>query len=401
MTNKTLKDKIAYLAEGERENLVLHRRTIHRFPETEFEEFKTQSYITDELDKLCIKYTTGIAKTGTCVLIKGGKCGKTAKTILLRADIDALDIEEQNEVEYKSEISGKMHACGHDAHTAVMLGVCKVLDALKDELCGNVKIVFQPAEEGMGGAKPMIDEGVLKNPDVCAAIALHTEPELECGKIRIKEGPLYGSPDEFEIVIKGKSGHGAEPDLCVDPILVAAQVIVSLHSIVSRNINPFDSAVISVCSVHGGTNTNVIPDSVKILGTARSQDNRVREKLPTLIEQRVKGVCDAFGADYDMKFSMMFPPLCNSSLMANIVKQAAKTQLGAENVVCGGASTMAGEDFAYFANEVPSALFKLGTGNKEKGITYPLHNSRFDIDEDSLVVGVKVMVNSVFEYLNG
>ncbi len=397
MISNELKDKITELSERQRERLISDRREIHKFPETEFEEFKTQKYITSRLDELGLSYETGIAKTGTLVTIKGRENGRT---ILLRADIDALDIMEQGEAEYKSVIDGKMHACGHDAHTAVMLGVCSVLAELKDEISGTVKIVFQPAEEGQGGAEPMIAEGVMENPRVDACLALHTEPELECGKIRVKSGAMYGSPDEFEIIIKGKSGHGAEPHLCVDPILVSAQVIVALQSVVSRRISPFESAVVSLCSICGGTNTNVIPDSVRILGTARSQSSEVRNKLPIFIEDTVKGICSAFGAEYEMKFSMMFPPLINSEEMADVVRASAVRQIGEENTVFGGSSTMAGEDFAYFANAAPSAIFKLGVGNKKKGIVYPLHNSKFDIDEDSLVVGVKVMTDAVFEYLS-
>ena len=263
-------------AETIQEKMCLDRRHIHQNPELSFQEFHTMQYICTRLDSLGISYRNGIAGSGVIAQIQGNKPGKC---LLLRADMDALPLQEENTAAYRSQIPGIMHACGHDAHTAILLGVCEILNNHRDCFSGVVKLVFQPGEETTGGAAPMIQEGILENPHVDACLALHVDPDLDTGTIRIKPGALYASPDDFRITIKGKGGHGAEPHLAVDPIIIASQIIIQLQTIISRNIDPFEQAVISIGSLHAGDTSNVIPEKAEIFGTARALNNMMRRFL--------------------------------------------------------------------------------------------------------------------------
>lgn len=382
--------------------LIENRRYIHMHPELSFREYNTSSFIQKKLDEMGIKYVSGIAENGICAYIYGNKNieSKSMKSILIRADMDALPIDEVSDKPYKSQNKNVMHACGHDAHVAVLLGVCKVLNNFKDKFGGVVKAVFQPGEETSGGALPMIEEGVLENPHTDVCVALHCDSDLDCGTIRVKPGSLYASPDDFRITVKGKGGHGAEPHNCIDPIMISASIIQALNNLISRETDPFDNAVISVGSIHGGSATNIIPDSVEIQGTARSLTNEVRGFLKKRIGETAEGLCKTFGAECEYEYTELFPPLINDEKLAEDVYDSACRSIGKDKCVWGGAPTMAGEDFSYFSQNRPSVLFKLGCRNKSLGIVSPIHHSSFDIDENCLKTGVKVFVGFVLDYLN-
>ena len=379
-----------------------NRRYIHMHPELSFREYNTSSFIQKKLDEMGIKYVSGIAENGICAYIYGNKNieSKSMKSILIRADMDALPIDEVSDKPYKSQNKNVMHACGHDAHVAVLLGVCKVLNNFKDKFGGVVKAVFQPGEETSGGALPMIEEGVLENPHTDVCVALHCDSDLDCGTIRVKPGSLYASPDDFRITVKGKGGHGAEPHNCIDPITISASIIQALNNLISRETDPFDNAVISVGSIHGGSATNIIPDSVEIQGTARSLTNEVRGFLKKRIGETAEGICKTFGAECEYEYTELFPPLINDEKLAEDVYDSACRSIGKDKCVWGGAPTMAGEDFSYFSQNRPSVLFKLGCRNKSLGIVSPIHHSSFDIDENCLKTGIKVFVGFVLDYLN-
>lgn len=379
-----------------------NRRYIHMHPELSFREYNTSSFIQKKLDEMGIKYVSGIAENGICAYIYGNKNieSKSMKSILIRADMDALPIDEVSDKPYKSQNKNVMHACGHDAHVAVLLGVCKVLNNFKDKFGGVVKAVFQPGEETSGGALPMIEEGVLENPHTDVCVALHCDSDLDCGTIRVKPGSLYASPDDFRITVKGKGGHGAEPHNCIDPIMISASIIQALNNLISRETDPFDNAVISVGSIHGGSATNIIPDSVEIQGTARSLTNEVRGFLKKRIGETAEGICKTFGAECEYEYTELFPPLINDEKLAEDVYDSACRSIGKDKCVWGGAPTMAGEDFSYFSQSRPSVLFKLGCRNKSLGIVSMIHHSSFDIDENCLKTGVKVFVGFVLDYLN-
>lgn len=379
-----------------------NRRYIHMHPELSFREYNTSSFIQKKLDEMGIKYVSGIAENGICAYIYGNKNieSESTKSILIRADMDALPIDEVSDKPYKSQNKNVMHACGHDAHVAVLLGVCKVLNNFKDKFGGVVKAVFQPGEETSGGALPMIEEGVLENPHTDVCVALHCDSDLDCGTIRVKPGSLYASPDDFRITVKGKGGHGAEPHNCIDPIMISASIIQALNNLISRETDPFDNAVISVGSIHGGSATNIIPDSVEIQGTARSLTNEVRGFLKKRIGETAEGICKTFGAECEYEYTELFPPLINDEKLAEDVYDSACRSIGKDKCVWGGAPTMAGEDFSYFSQNRPSVLFKLGCRNKSLGIVSLIHHSSFDIDENCLKTGVKVFVGFVLDYLN-
>lgn len=379
-----------------------NRRYIHMHPELSFREYNTSSFIQKKLDEMGVKYVSGIAENGICAYIYGNKNieSESMKSILIRADMDALPIDEVSDKPYKSQNKNVMHACGHDAHVAVLLGVCKVLNNFKDKFGGVVKAVFQPGEETSGGALPMIEEGVLENPHTDVCVALHCDSDLDCGTIRVKPGSLYASPDDFRITVKGKGGHGAEPHNCIDPIMISASIIQALNNLISRETDPFDNAVISVGSIHGGSATNIIPDSVEIQGTARSLTNEVRGFLKRRIGETAEGICKTFGAECEYEYTELFPPLINDEKLAEDVYDSACRSIGKDKCVWGGAPTMAGEDFSYFSQNRPSVLFKLGCRNKSLGIVSLIHHSSFDIDENCLKTGVKVFVGFVLDYLN-
>lgn len=380
---------------GMKDWLVEIRRTIHMHPELGFEEVETAKLVSEWLGKFGFQVKKGWAKTGVVGLLQGGKAGKT---VAVRADMDGLPIEEANRVPYASKIKGKMHACGHDAHVAILLGVARFFSSLREQVRGNIKWIFQPAEEGEGGGRVMVEEGVLDNPRVDAIFGAHVLPLLSIGKVGIFEREGLASADRFIIKIIGRGGHGAFPHLCKDPILAASQIISQIHSIVSRNINPLDSAVVSIGKVSGGTAFNIIPDEVELLGTARSLNPQVREELKVRIEQVVQGVARSMGIDCKYDFIYGYPVLVNDPEMSKLVASACVKGIGEDNVVVIKPS-MGGEDFAYYLEKRPGSFFFLGTRNEEKGFVQPYHTSLFDLDEDVLPFGVEVFVRIIDEYL--
>lgn len=391
-------EKIRQMADGIKDELIQDRRTVHEHPELAFHEEKTSAFVQARLKELGIEYKTGYAKTGVVGLIHGKK--GAGRTIMLRADMDGLPIQEQNNVPYRSKVDGRMHACGHDSHVAMLLGTAKLLKSLENEFCGTVKLMFQPAEEGAGGAEPMIADGLLENPTVDAALALHVEPTYPCGKIAVKSGALMASPDEFDIVIQGKGGHGAYPHNTVDPILTAAKVVEGLQSIVARSVEAAVPAVVSVCQIQGGQFYNVIPDTVTLKGTTRAFDDATRKLLSERIEQVTCGICAAMGASYTYNFRYMYPPLVNDKAMTELVQTCAEQAAGAENVIVLETPFMGGEDFSYVANRVPSTYFYVGCRNEEKGCVNPWHSANFNLDEECLPLGVSVLAHTVLTYLN-
>lgn len=389
--NNSLRNKI----EGMRGWLVEIRRTIHMNPELGFEEVETSSLISEWLEKFGIQVKQGLAHTGVVGLLEGKEPGKT---VAIRADMDALPLDERNQVPYASKIKGKMHACGHDAHVAILLGVANFFASNKDRVKGNIKWIFQPAEEGGGGGRIMVEQGVLENPKVDAVFAAHVFPLLPIRKVGIYEREGLAATDRFTVKIMGKGGHGAQPHLSKDPILAAGHFITQIHSIVSRNINPLESAVVTIGKINGGTAFNIIPDDIELLGTARSLTPQVREDLKIRIEKILQGIARSFGTDYQFSYEHGYPVLINDPEMSRLVASACSIGIGNENVEVLKPS-MGGEDFAYYLQKCPGSYFRLGIRNEEKGIVHPYHSSLFDIDEDVLPFGVEMFIRIIDQFL--
>jgi amidohydrolase len=372
------------------------RRDFHMYPELGFEEQRTASRIVEALRAAGIdEIQTGVAKTGVVALIRGRFPGKT---VLLRADIDALPVTELNDVPYRSRHDGKMHACGHDAHAAMLLATAKILHSRRADFDGIVKLVFQPAEEGPGGALPMIEEGVLLNPKVDAALGLHVWNLLEVGQVGVRSGPVMANTDEFTLTLRGRGGHGAMPHLSVDAITVAGQVISALQNVVARQVSPLESAVVTIGTIHGGERHNIIAHEVTMTGTVRTFNPEVGEAVPGMIERIVRGVTTGLGADYQLEYHRVYPATINDPTVSDIVRHAASKTVGLENVVEAEAS-MGGEDMAYFLQKVPGCYFFVGSANAAKGLTNPHHHPAFDIDEEALPIGVQVMVQATLDLL--
>jgi amidohydrolase len=376
------------------EEIIGIRRKIHMHPELGFEEVKTSELVYEYLKSLGFEVKR-LAKTGVVGLLKG----EGERTIAIRADMDALPIQEENEVEYASKIPGKMHACGHDVHTAILLGTAKVLSRIKN-VKGNVKFIFQPAEETTGGALPMIEEGVLEGPRVDAIIGLHVDPDLEVGQIGITYGKAYASSDMFDVIIKGRSSHGAEPHKGIDALVIAANVISALQTFASRKTSPFTPIVVTIGTIKGGYARNIIADRVEMSGIIRMMEEERREEIVESVEKMCKDIAEAYGGDAEFRRVKGYPLLINDKVFTNLVKKSASMILGEENVLEVSPS-MGVEDFAYFLQRVPGTFYKLGCGNKEKGIDKPLHSSRFDVDERCIKVGIAVHVMTVLNYFEG
>jgi len=385
--NKTIEEMKDWLVEI--------RRTIHMHPELGFEEVETSRLVAGWLEKFGIEVRRGVAKTGVIGLLQGKEPGKT---VAIRADMDALPMDEAGSVPYASRIKGKMHACGHDAHVAILLGVAKFFSSNRELVKGNIKWIFQPAEEGGGGGRVMTEEGVLENPTVDAIFGAHVFPLLPVGKVGVYEREGLAATDRFIVKIIGKGGHGAFPHLCKDPILAAGHLITQIHSIVSRNINPIDSAVITIGKISGGTASNIIPDEVELIGTVRSLTPQVQEELKNRIEIVARGVAQSFGMDYRYDFEYGYPMLINDPEMSKLVARACAKGIGQENVVW-VKPAMGGEDFSYYLQKVPGAFFRLGNRNEAKGTIHPYHSNLFDVDEDILPLGVEMFVRIIDEFL--
>ena len=378
--------------------LISLRRDFHMHPELGFEEHRTSGKIKEFLDSLNIPYES-YAGTGVCGIITGEKKSDKTRVIALRADIDALPMQEKNTCEYKSLNEGRMHACGHDAHTTILLGAAKLLNDHKSEFSGIVKLIFEPAEETTGGAPVMIKEGVLENPHVDAIIGLHVDESMEYGNIKIKYGVVNAASNPFTIKIKGKGGHGAQPHTTVDPIVIASQVVLSLQTIVSREITPVNPSLTTIGSIQGGTAQNIIPDEVCLKGIIRTMTKEDREYAKKRLREVVNGICVTMRAEADIEIEESYPCLYNEDSMVDVVKTAACSEIGEEHVLNQKNPKMGVESFAYFAEQRDSAFYFLGIANKEKNIIHPLHNSLFDIDERALAVGVAIQTKAVLDYL--
>lgn len=380
------KEKVRALSKKYRQQNVTIRRHLHQHPELSFQEFETAKYIRQQLKHLGIVHEA-IGTTGTVALVKGDR--KSSKTIALRADIDALPIKEESEVSYKSKNKGVMHACGHDVHTASLLGTIQILQELKAEWAGVVKCIFQPGEEVLpGGASILIEEGVLKNPSPALILAQHVEPPLEAGKIGIKSGHFMASADEIYLTVTGKGGHAAQPHRCINPILISAHLLTALQQVISRSAPPLVPSVLAFGKIfsHGGA-TNIIPDKVELQGTFRTFDEAWRSKAHEEIERLAWQLCDSMGAYCDINITRGYPFLRNEERLSNRVRQHIADYVGAENVVDLPAR-MGAEDFAFYAQKMPACLYRLGT--KLPQVT-GLHKANFDIDENALEIGAGLM----------
>ncbi len=368
--------------------LVDIRRRIHCHPELGFEERETARLIQERLSGLGLKVTGGVAETGVVAVLMGKR---GTHTVALRADMDALPIEEENDVPFRSARPGIMHACGHDAHVAMLIGAAKILAALEERPDINVKFIFQPCEEQpRGGAEPMIREGVLENPRVDAIFALHANPYIPAGFLGVKEGTVMAAADQFTVTIRGRGGHGAAPHQTVDPVVVSSHVIQALQAVVSRQVDPLDPVVVSICAVHGGSSFNVIAESVTLTGTVRTLNPAVQQLMPERIRTIVKGVTSAFGADYAVDYQWGYPVLVNHKTMLDIVRQAGREILGRQRILPVSQPSMGAEDFACFTGRVPGAYVFLGMKPPGKE-PFPWHSPRFNIDESALASGAAVL----------
>jgi len=362
------------------------RRDLHKHPELSFKEFRTSKIVSEKLEKFGFEVQTNIGKTGVIGVLKGKHKGKT---IAMRADMDALPIQETSDVPYKSINDGIMHACGHDAHVAILLGAAEILSKKINQINGNIKFIFQPAEEGFGGAQYMIDDGAID--DVDEIYGLHVWNYQKAGTVGIKSGPVMAAADKFTISIKGIGGHGAAPQGTVDATIVASYLIQSLQTIVSRNVNPLESTVITIGQINGGNNFNIIADKIILKGTARAYTQKNRNLIKKRMHEMCKGVGQTFGAKIQLNYKDGYPPVINDNNITNNVKKAAN-KIIPEGIVSPYLS-MGGEDFSYFANKVPGCFFFLGSLPEGKEImSTPQHCSHYDIDEDVMLIGSSIFI---------
>jgi len=395
-------ERIARAAEAMRGALVAQRRDFHMHPELSNREERTSRVVAERLRALGLTdVKTGVGKYGVTALLVGGKPGPV---VAVRADMDALPITEVNDVPYKSQTPGVKHACGHDVHTTVELGVAEVLSRMKDDVRGTVKFIFQPAEEGApageeGGAKLMIKEGALESPRPVAIFGLHTEPNIQAGQIGYHVGPAMASSDTFAITIRGKSSHGAQPQLGVDAVVVASQAVLALQNIRSRRIDPLEPLVITVGTINGGSRFNVVAGEVKMTGTMRTFNDKVREQSIQLMRETLQNVTAAYGATFELEMQDSNFVTYNEPSLVEETLPTIRRVVGAENAVT-LKPFMPAEDFSSYQKVVPGFYYFLGVGNRAKGITAGWHTPDFDVDEESLVVGVKVMSNVLLDYLD-
>lgn len=363
------------------------RRYLHQRPELSYEEYETSAFVQARLSALGIPFEV-MAGTGVVAIVRGLP---SDRTVALRADMDALPIQEENQSEYASQRPGVMHACGHDVHTAILLGAAEVLSEIRDSFHGTVKLIFQPGEErNPGGASYMIAAGALENPRPQGIVALHVNPFLETGKLSFRKGTVMASADELYFTIKGKGGHAAAPHLTADTVLIAAQLIVSLQQLISRNRDPFSPSVLSICSVNGGNTTNVIPSEVHLKGTFRAMDETWRRKAHAIIAEHSKGLVEALGGRLDLHIDVGYPTVNNDPAFTGQAWQLARQFLGEANVE-ETELRMGAEDFGYYTQHVPGCFFRLGTRNTERGIVNNVHTPKFDIDEAAIPIGVGTM----------
>lgn len=395
----SIKQQIKELAKKNAHEVIAIRRHIHAHPELSYEEYNTAKYVAEQLRTIGINPLEGVAKTGLTAVIEGKN--PTKKVLALRADMDALPIFEANDVEYKSKNEGVMHACGHDAHTASLLGAAKILHELRDQFEGSVKLIFQPGEEkNPGGASLMIKDGALKNPAPECIFGQHVMPLIPAGKVGFKAGMYMASCDEIYLTVKGKGGHGAIPELTIDPVLITSHIIVALQQIISRNASPKTPTVLSFGKVIANGATNIIPEEVYVAGTFRAMNEEWRSEAHKRITQMAQGIASAMGGECDVNISVGYPFLENDPALTHKTRAAAEEYVGKENVVDLDV-WMGAEDFAYYTHEMPACFYRLGTRNEARGITSYVHTPTFDIDEEALETGAGMMAWLAINELNG
>ncbi|HSG41675.1 MAG TPA: amidohydrolase [Anaerolineales bacterium] len=377
------------------------RRDFHMHPELGFQEIRTGSIVAKELEALDIEVTKGIGKTGVVGMLEGAKPGPT---LLLRFDMDALPINEETGAEYASQTPNVMHACGHDGHTAIGLTVAKILNEHKKDLAGNIKFCFQPSEEGtngeeIGGAQMMIHDGVLDSPKVDMTLSLHLWNEKPLGWVGVAQGPVMAGAEEFKVKIIGKGGHGAIPNQTVDPVVAAANVVTALQSIVSRNVGPLETAVVSITTIHGGSAFNVIPQEVTLEGTIRTFDKQVRQKVLKRFEQIVQGMGESMGCHVEIHMKQIAPAVINDNVIVQKVQQTAQGIFPESTLDTSGYTTMAAEDMAFMHEKVPGCYFFIGSNDSSRNLDYGHHHPKFDFDEEALVRGVALMASAAADIL--
>jgi len=383
-----LQQRIKELACKYKADIIEIRHHIHAHPELSYEEFETSQFIRQQLTAMGIPFEVK-AKTGVIGLIRGKNPGK--RVVALRADMDALPIQEQNDITYKSVKPGVMHACGHDVHTSCLLGAARILQELKEEWEGTVKLIFQPGEEkNPGGASILIKEGVLENPAPQSIFAMHVHTVLPTGKVSFRGGMVMASADEIYITIRAKGGHAAAPHLTADPILIASHLVIALQQVVSRNNNPFNPSVLSITSFNGGSTTNVIPSEVQLMGTFRAMNEEWRFEAHRLITKIATEIVTGMGAEIDLKIDVGYPFVLNNEQLSTAARKKAEQFLGAENVE-ETELRMGAEDFAYYSHQIPGCFFRLGTYNPAKGMFTGVHTPTFNIDEDAIELGMAMM----------
>ena len=388
----TLAQEIDELLPG----VIADRRHLHQHPELGFQEFETSRFVAERLRSLGLdEVQTEVGRTGVVGILKGGKPGKV---VALRADMDALPITELNEVDYKSKNDGVMHACGHDAHISMLLGAARLLAAHRDELPGTVKFIFQPAEEGLGGAKAMLEAGALENPKPDAIFGLHIWNDDPAGKVIAHDHVAMVAGDGFQMTIKGKGGHGAQPHTTIDPIVIGSQIVSALQTIVARNLDPISSGVVTVGPLHAGTASNVNPDTAGLRGTIRSARPEDRALMHRRVEEISRGIAEAMGAEVEITILFGVPAVINKPEMAQIVRDAVTDIFGADHLM-NAPMKMVSEDMSLFLNEVPGCYYFVGSNNPEKGYVYSHHHARFDIDEEAMAVGVGSLAGSARRFL--
>lgn len=386
-----IKDEILSL----KDEIIQIRRDFHQHPELGFNEKWTAGIVAKYLTDMGLKVQTGIAGTGVVGLLKGKDPGKT---VLLRADMDALPIQEENDVPYRSQKDGIMHACGHDGHMAILLTVAKILNAHREDLSGRIKFIFQPGEEGLAGERFMIEDGVLEDPKVDSAFGLHLNTGIPVGSLALRAGNMMACLDSFTIKIKGKGGHAAMPEGGVDAILMSAQVISTLQSLISKEVSPTTPLVVHVGTIHGGNAFNIVADQVELKGTVRTHDEILRKSMPERIDRIVKGVTEALRGAHELDYQFGYLPVVNDAAMTELVKGVGAQVVGNEQVL-EIPPVMMSDDMGFFLKEITGCYFFVGAANPEKGFDQPHHNARFDFDEDALIVGAEVMTRVALAYL--
>lgn len=376
------------------EELINLRRDFHQYPELGFQEFRTSEIISEYLEECGLDVQKNIAKTGVVGLLKGSSPGPT---IMLRSDMDALPVEEENNLSFKSQHRGLMHACGHDGHMAMLLVAAKILSRHKNEINGNVKFVFQPNEED-AGAIYMVEEGVLENPKVDAALGIHLWSPIESGKIGVISGPLMASSYYFKLIVHGKGGHGGAPHTAIDPISCAIDIMKTTETMQTKGLDVLEPTIITFCKINAGTSPIIIPEEVEVEGSLRCLHEGTKE-VQKRFEKMIKGICEVHGTSYELEFKCGNTLLSNDNEVTEIVKNVGIQVVGEENILDKDISVMLGEDFSEFSNRVPGVFYFVGVGNKGKGTDYPHHHPKFDIDEDALAIGLEMHVRTTLEYL--